>query len=63
MRTKLKWTFQTLMYEQWVLLSLLISRGGKQLTCPTLEPHRCVSGKSKLRTISLLVCDCQPPFN
>lgn len=38
MKTKLKWTFQTLMYEQWVLLSLLISRGGKVLARPTLEP-------------------------
>lgn len=51
------------MYEQWVLLSLLISRGGKLLACLTLEPHRCVSGKSKLRTVSPLVCDCQPPFS
>lgn len=38
MKTKLKWTFQTLMYEQWVLLRLLISRGGKVLACSTLEP-------------------------
>lgn len=51
------------MYEQWVLLSLLISRGGKLLACLTLEPHRCVSGKSKLRTVSPLVCDCQSPFS
>lgn len=61
MRTKLKWTFQTPMYEQWVLVSLLISRG-EVLACPTLEPPRCVSGKSKLRTVSALGCDCQPPF-
>lgn len=49
------------MYEQWVLVSLLISRG-EVLACPTLEPPRCVSGKSKLRTVSVLGCDCQPPF-
>lgn len=61
MKTKLKWIFQALMYEQWVLLSLLISRGGKVLACPTLGPW-CVSGKSKLRTVSPLGCECQPSF-
>lgn len=25
--------------EQWVLLSLLISSGGRLLACSTLEPH------------------------
>lgn len=52
---------QTPMCEQWVLLSLLISRGGRVLACPTLEAPRCVSGKSKLRTVSLLGCDASHP--